>query len=65
MDDRCAEALMKTVLHYGPIAVKEPENYEARANLMWASSWAINGFIEMGKVNQWSVHNIEHQLSAQ
>lgn len=65
MDDRCAEALMKTVLHYGPIAVKEPENYEARANLMWASSWAINGFINMSKENQWSVHTIEHQLSAQ
>ncbi|MBQ6691753.1 MAG: iron-containing alcohol dehydrogenase, partial [Clostridia bacterium] len=42
---RMCEALLKTVIHYGPIAYEEPENYEARANLMWCSSWAINGFL--------------------
>jgi len=58
------EGLIKTVIKYAPIAIKEPTNYEARANLMWASSWAINGLIEGGKNQGWSCHSIEHQLSA-
>lgn len=64
MQDRLAEALMKTCIHYGPLALLEPDNYEARANLMWTSSWAINGLLRMGKVGSWSVHKIEHELSA-
>ena len=55
---------MKTIIKYAPIAFNEPDNYEARANLMWASSWAINGFIKAGKTHTWSIHTIEHQLSA-
>ena len=62
--DRVAESILKTCIHYGPIALREPENYEARANLMWASSWAINGFLSDGKANVWTVHPIEHELSA-
>lgn len=62
--DKVCEAVMKTVIHYGPIVVKNPTNYEARANIMWASSWAINDFIKLGKMSGWSVHPIEHQLSA-
>ncbi len=42
----------------------EPENYEARANLMWASSLAINGLLSYGKDTFWSVHAMEHELSA-
>ncbi|MBC2575754.1 iron-containing alcohol dehydrogenase [Peptostreptococcus canis] len=61
---RMAEAILKTCFHYGPIACREPENYEARANLMWASSWAINGLISDGVANNWSVHPMEHELSA-
>lgn len=64
MLDRSAEALLKTCIKYGVIAIKEPNNYEARANLMWASSWAINDFIKLGKPVAWSVHPMEHQLSA-
>jgi alcohol dehydrogenase YqhD (iron-dependent ADH family) len=64
MLDTVAEGLMKTVIKYAPIAMKEPENYEARANLMWASSWAINGFINGGKRQAWSCHPMEHELSA-
>lgn len=64
MLDSMAEALMKTVIKYTPIAIAEPENYEARANLMWASSWAINGFIHGGKNQDWTCHPIEHELSA-
>lgn len=64
MLDCVMEGLMKTVIKYGPIAMKEPENYEARANLMWASSWAINGFVDGGKTHAWSCHPMEHELSA-
>lgn len=64
MQDRMAEGLLKTCIEFGVKAVNDPENYEARANLMWASSWAINNFIKLGKSVQWSVHPMEHQLSA-
>lgn len=64
MLDCFMEGMMKTVIKYTPIAIAEPENYEARANLMWTSSWAINGFIEGGKQHAWSCHPMEHELSA-
>lgn len=64
MLDSVMEGLIKTVVKYAPIAMAEPNNYEARANLMWASSWAINGFIKRGKTNSWPCHAIEHELSA-
>ncbi len=64
MLDTMMEGLMKTVVKFAPIAYNEPENYEARANLMWASSWAINGFINGGKRKAWSCHPMEHELSA-
>ena len=58
MLDTVMEGLMKTVYN-------EQNNYEARANLMWASSWAINGFVRMDKQpNIWVCHLLEHQLSA-
>lgn len=58
------EGMMRTVLKYGPIALNQPDNYEARANLMWTSSWAINGFIKGGNQQDWSCHPIEHEISA-
>ncbi len=64
MLDTVMEGLMKTVIKYAPIAYNDPENYEARANLMWASSWAINGFVSGGKTHDWTCHPIEHELSA-
>jgi len=64
MLDCFMEGMMKTVIKYAPIALAEPENYEARANLMWASSWAINGFVEADKAHDWSCHPLEHELSA-
>ena len=64
MLDCFMEGLMKTVIKYAPIAVKEPENEEARANLMWTSSWAINGFVRSCQHCSWSCHSMEHQLSA-
>ena len=64
MLDRIMESLIKTVIHYGPKALEDPEDYEARANLMWASSWAINDFIAHSSKARWTVHPIEHELSA-
>lgn len=64
LQSRLAEAILKTCIKYGPIALKEPDNYEARANLMWASSLAINGLLSYGKQRKWSCHPIEHELSA-
>ena len=64
MLDRIMESLIKTVIHYGPKALEDPEDYEARANLMWASSWAINDFIAHSSKASWTVHPIEHELSA-
>ena len=58
------ESLLRSCIKYGPIACKEPDNYEARANLMWTSSWAINGFISCGCGAPWPCHAMEHQLSA-
>ena len=64
MLDCFMEGMLKTVVKYAPIAIAEPENYEARANIMWTSSWAINGFITGGKRKAWSCHPMEHELSA-
>ncbi|MBO5849375.1 MAG: iron-containing alcohol dehydrogenase [Bacteroidales bacterium] len=64
MLDCFMEGMMKTVVKYAPVAMQEPDNYEARANLMWTSSWAINGFINGGRAKAWSCHPMEHQLSA-
>lgn len=64
MLDCFMEGMMKSIIKYAPVAMKEPENYEARANLMWTSSWAINGFVNGGKQQAWSCHPMEHELSA-
>ena len=61
---RMAEGILKTCIKYAPVAMEEPDNYEARANLMWASSLAINGLISYGEDAAWAVHPMEHELSA-
>ena len=64
LQDRMCEAVLKTCIHFGPIALKEPDNYEARSNLMWASTIGLNGLLSTGKVTDWATHTIEHELSA-
>jgi butanol dehydrogenase len=64
VQDRVAEGLMQTVIHYAPIALQNPTDYSARANLAYASSLALNGMTGAGKGGAWSVHAIEHELSA-
>lgn len=64
IQNKLAEGLLETCIKYCPIALKEPENYEARANLMWASTLALNGLVGAGKPGSWTCHPIEHELSA-
>ena len=62
--DRVMTELIKTVVKYAPIALETPDDYEARANLMWASSRALNGFVAAGIEQDVSCHLMEHELSA-
>ena len=64
MIDRIIEEIIKTVVKYAPVALEDPKNYEARANLMWAASWALNGFLSTGNFQAPTCHMIEHELSA-
>ncbi|MGF0032165.1 iron-containing alcohol dehydrogenase [Bariatricus sp. SGI.154] len=64
MLDCFMEGMMRTIIKYAPVAMQKPDDYEARANLMWTSSWAINGFVNGGKRQEWSCHPMEHELSA-
>jgi butanol dehydrogenase len=64
LQNRMAESLLRTCIHYGPIALAEPSNYEARAQLMWTSSIALNGLLGYGRVSDWATHAMEHALSA-
>lgn len=61
---RLQEEVLKTVVKYGPAAIKAPNNYDARANLMWASTLAMNGFVFDGLYQDAICHRIEHELSA-
>lgn len=62
--DRISESIMKTVIKFGPIAYKNPENYEARAQLMYSSSLALIGILSSGKIADWATHAMEHEISA-
>ena len=62
--DAISEGLLRAVIKYTPVALAEPDNYEARAQLMWTSSLAPNGLVTTGKNFMWSCHYIEHELSA-
>lgn len=63
--DQMLTGAMKTVIRYAQIAVREPDNYEARSELMWLSSLACNGILSTGcSYSGWSCHGIEHELSA-
>lgn len=61
---RIQEEVLKTVVKYAPIALAQPNHYDARANLMWASSWALNGFLMNGVQQAGACHVMEHELSA-
>lgn len=62
--DRLIEALLLTMKHEGPRVIEDPNNYEARANIMWAGMMAHNNSCGVGRSQDWNSHNIEHELSA-
>ncbi|HNW82497.1 MAG TPA: iron-containing alcohol dehydrogenase [bacterium] len=64
LPDFLSEAVLKTVIKSGPVAVTDPCNYEARADIMWAGTIALNGILGVGKDGDWATHMIEHELSA-
>ncbi len=64
LSDRLAEALLITLKEQGPLALRDPTNYDVRANLMWAASLALNGLIGQGVPQDWTTHHIGHELTA-
>lgn len=64
VQDRFAEGLLLTLLEQGPLALKDPHNYDVRANVMWAATMALNGLIGQGVPQDWATHMIGHELTA-
>ncbi len=64
VSDYLAEGLMKSVIHSSLIAAENPEDYEARSNIMWSATWALNTLISRGKTTDWMVHQLGHAVSA-
>ena len=62
--DYLAEGLMKSLIHSSKIAVKNPKDYEARSNIMWTATWALNTLIAKGKSTDWEVHMIGQSVGA-
>ena len=62
--DYIAEGLMKSLIHSSKIAVKNPKDYEARSNIMWTATWALNTLIAKGKSTDWEVHMIGQAVGA-
>lgn len=63
VQDRFAEGLLSTILEDGPKALEEPENYDVRANLMWAATMALNGLIASGVPGDWATHLIGQEIT--
>ena len=62
--DYLAEALMKSVVKSSLAAIKNPEDYEARSNIMWSATWALNTLLKMGKATDWMVHMLGQAAGA-
>lgn len=62
--DYISEGLMRSVIHASYIALEEPTNYEARSNLMWTATWALNTLIAKGKTTDWMVHMLAQSIGA-
>ena len=61
--DHFAIGVLKTVVHHAPIVLKNPKDYESRAELMWASSCSHNGMSGPREIGDWACHQLEHELS--
>lgn len=62
--DYISEALMKSVIHSSRIAIQNPEDYEARSNIMWTATWALNTLVSRGKDIDWMVHMLGQSAGA-
>lgn len=62
--DYIMEGMMRSLVHSSRIAVKEPENYEARSNVMWTATWALNTLVAKGKDTDWEVHMLGQAVGA-
>jgi NADP-dependent alcohol dehydrogenase len=64
LQDRMAESILKTLIEEGPKTLANPTDYDARANVMWCASMALNGLIGVGVPQDWSTHAVGHELTA-
>lgn len=62
--DYLSEGLLRSLIHSAPIAVKNPTDYEARSNIMWTATWALNTLVAMGKTTDWEVHMLGQAVGA-
>lgn len=62
--DYIAEGLLRSLIHSSEIAVKNPTDYEARSNIMWTATWALNTLIAKGKTTDWEVHMLGQAVGA-
>jgi len=64
LTDRLCEAILLSIIKEAPVVMREPNNYDARANIMWAGTMAHNGVCGVGREEDWASHGLEHELSA-
>ncbi|HIS24041.1 MAG TPA: iron-containing alcohol dehydrogenase [Candidatus Faeciplasma gallinarum] len=64
VSDYLSEALMRAVVDASRVANKDPQNYEARSNIMWAATWALNTLVSRGKTTDWMVHMLGQAVGA-
>lgn len=62
--DYVMEGLLRSLIHSADIALQNPTDYEARSNIMWTATWALNTFIAKGKTTDWMVHMLGHSVAA-
>ena len=64
VSDALSEALMRTVVRASRVVIRDPENYEARSNIAWSATWALNNLIGCGKTEDWMVHMLGQAIGA-
>jgi len=64
LQDRQSEALLKTLVDETPKLLKDPDNYDTRANIMWCATQALNGLVACGIIQDWTTHMIGHEITA-
>ena len=62
--DYIMEGMLRSLIHSADAAVKNPRDYEARSNIMWTATWALNTFVAMGKTTDWEVHMLGQAVAA-